>query len=109
MLGRWSKRVIRAGWLVRELRGINRNLGRIASALELRNAHDYGLQVRVQQEGQTLRETEIVFVNEAKTEELAEIELQLTRATGQPPSEDAVICEWERRREASMALSGYIG
>lgn len=109
MFNRWSKRVVRAGWIVRELRELNRNLDRIAKALELRNIHDYGVTVRVEQDGQTLRETEIIFADEAKGQELAEIEMQLTRATGQPPSEDAVICEWERRREASMALSGYNG
>lgn len=81
-----------------DLQALTAGVVRIAAALEHRNAQDYP----------TLRpstdlpdaETEVTFVNEAEQAVLMDIELRLTQASGQPPTEDEILQEYTRRHPA---------
>lgn len=83
---------------LRELRRLRKDLGaltvavaRIAAALELQNAHAYP-----QVLAQANRETTVEYVDSTLQASMVDIELRLTRATGQPPTEEDILSEYER-------------
>lgn len=90
------KRLAGGGLFLRELRSIRLELGRIATALELSNAHHWPQQAS-STPAEDLEPTTISYVNNAEQAELAEIELAMTRRMGIPPSEDEVMAEFNRR------------
>ena len=71
--------------LLRELQGIRRAMTRLADA-----------QAPLPQ-GDQAAGVAITYVSDAQQAEFMEIELRLTQATGQPPTEEEVLLEWERR------------
>lgn len=95
------KRLAGGGLLLLELRGLRQevralaeSVSRIALALEARNAHEWPQQV---QPDPTIPAVEVAYVHDGQIAEFMQIELDLTRATGRPPSEDEVMGEWDRR------------
>lgn len=95
-------RFMRLRRLARETRGLRQDLHaltagilRIAAALELRNAHDYPQVLRSTED----RATEVSFVREDEQAEFMDIELRLTQASGQPPTEDEILQEYWRRHQ----------
>lgn len=88
------RRFIGAGMLLREIRSLRKAAERIATALELANAHNYP---QVLQASDVALPTEVTYVDEDHQRELMDIELRLTRASGAPPTEDEILSEYERR------------
>lgn len=94
------RRLAAAGRILMEVRGLRQEMAairtavdRIAVALEARNAHQWP-QVQPHVPGEPLME--ITYADNAYAQQLMEIELSLTRATGRPPTEDEVIAEHQR-------------
>lgn len=75
---------------------LQQQVARIADALDAANAHQWP---QSRQPDPSLPPVEITYTDTRQQVELMEIELALTRAIGQPPSEDDVLAEYERRRE----------
>jgi len=94
------RQLIRGGILLRELRGVRKELSRIAAALEDYNLHQWPQQIP-QEEGQPT--VEVSYVDTLFQQELVEIELRLTAAVGLPPSEDQILAEYVRRHPDSPA------
>lgn len=103
MIDRWQrvKRLARAGFLLREVRGLRTEVERLASgveriaaALELQNAHQWPVP---QQASPDAPLVEITHVDDQMAEEFMSIELGLTQAKGLPPSEDEILQEYDRR------------
>lgn len=86
-------------WEIRKFRAEQQHarvaMERIARALEDRNAHDYPqiIQPNPDEPG-----VEVTYTNDQEQAELMEVEMRLTRATGQPPTEDEIIEEFNRLR-----------
>lgn len=78
-----------------EVAGLVLAVDRIATALELRNAHDWPQQVQGSPSSPVV---EISYADEDYQRETMDIELRLTAAKGIPPSEDEILEEYERRR-----------
>lgn len=98
------KRLAGGGLLLLEVRGLRWEVAalsagvlRIASALEARNAHEWPQ--RIQPPGE-VPSIEVSYVDDDAVAEFMQIELDLTRATGQAPSEEMVMDEWHRRHPA---------
>jgi len=89
------RRLVGAGWLLREVRSLRRATERIAAALELQNAHAYPQVVPAAGD----RETEVTFVDEAHQAALMDIEMRLTAAKGIPPTEDEILAMWETEHQ----------
>lgn len=66
----------------------------IQAALDYRNAQEYG---EVRQVNPALPAIEVSYVNDEYQAAIMDIELRLTQASGQPPSEDEILAEYERR------------
>jgi len=93
------------GLFTRGLRGMRQELGRIATAQEalllLAQAQETRLlaaeaatpPVRELQEG----DVEVTYVRDGEQQLWMQVQLDLTRATGQPPTEDEVYAEYMRR------------
>lgn len=99
------KRLAGGGMLLLELRGLRRETtrladtcDRIATALETQNAHRWP-QAAPHAPAEDLPAALIEYVDGHQAEVMMQIEMDLTRATGLPPSEEAVMAEWERRRD----------
>lgn len=94
-LRRWT-----GGYLLRQLQrdlaALRVEVGRIAAALELRNAHDYP---QVLQPNPDLPPVTVAFVDQVEQAEWMDIELRLTQALGHPPTEEAVFEEWQRLQQ----------
>lgn len=95
------KRLAGGGLLLLELRGMRRELAdlkvalsRIATALEERNAHEWPQQVP---QGD-LPAVEVSYADDVVSQEMMQVELDLTNAKGMPPSEDEILLEYERRK-----------
>jgi hypothetical protein len=95
------KRLAGGGLLLREVRGLRRevaalqvSLGRVASALELANAHRWPQQVQPDPDAPAVV---VAYVDDQQQAEFMDIELRLTTATGRPPTDDEVLQEYERR------------
>lgn len=99
-LRRWTRSMARLGSLLREAREIRYALVRVADALEAQNAHRWPHTSPPTYP--TLSDTLVTFADTAQSQELADIELRLTAACGQPPTEEQILCEWERRRSNSL-------
>lgn len=82
--------------LRRDLAGLQQEIARIATAMELANAHAYPMQI---QPDDGLPPVEVLHVDDAQQEEFMDIELRLTRAKGIPPSEEEILKEYELRRQ----------
>lgn len=112
--GRWW-RVFRG--IFGGLRGIRLELARIADAQE-RLADGYDWQLREQRKQQDLAiqqdrpaaegDIEVTYVNDGEQELWMAIELDLTRATGRPPSEEEIMAEYQRRLPAWVEAGGVI-
>jgi hypothetical protein len=85
------RRLASVGLALRELRRLRTAAERIATALELQNAHAYP-QLVVSPDD---RETEVTFVDAQHQAALMEIEMRLTAAKGIPPTEDEILAMWE--------------
>jgi len=96
------RQVMRGGLLLRELRGVRSELGRIAAALEAYNAHQWPHTIH-EEEGQP--SVEVSYVDTAFQAELVDIEMRLTGASGLPPSEDQIMAEYIRRHPDSAAAT----
>lgn len=102
------KRLAGGGMLLLELRGTRKELARLAEAQEQTN-HLLARLVQVWaplQQAVSLGEApsvEVTYVNEVQQRTLMEIELGLTGATGQPPTEEEVLAEYDRRVSAPAA------
>lgn len=83
------------GLLLPELTLLRLATERCAEALEWRNAQDYPLQLQPDPGAPVV---DVTYVNDAYQAEIMEIELRLLQASGAPPTEEAVLLEWERRR-----------
>lgn len=81
--------------LLREVKGIRVELARLADALELRNAYDFPQKI---QRDPSRPAVEVEYVDTERAAELMEIELRLTNARGEPPTEDEILLEYDRRR-----------
>lgn len=96
-LRRWAA----GGILLRELRGIRFELKRLADLQERLLALQYPqAPMGAEQVGPSqLAEdpVRVSYVTDVQSAEFAEIELGLTRALGQPPDEDQIMAEYERR------------
>src|SRR5438046_2423962 len=96
-LKRWAA----GGILLREVRGLRvevaglrSSVERIAEALE---AWNRAQQPPTYQADATTPGVDISYITDQVSQEFMEIEFALTRATGQPPTEEEVIGEFERR------------
>lgn len=96
------KRLAGGGLLLLELRGLraevkalSSSVHRIADALEARNAHEWPQHIQVP--GAAVPSVEVSYVRDETVAEFMQIELDLTAATGQAPSEEMVMDEWNRR------------
>jgi len=85
------RRLASVGLALRELRRLRTAAERIATALELQNAHAYP-QLVVSPDD---RETEVTYVDAEHQATLMEIEMRLTAAKGIPPTEDEILAMWE--------------
>jgi len=88
------RRLASVGLLLREVRNLRKAAERIATALELQNAHAYP-QLVVSPDD---RETEVTFVDAQHQAALMEIEMRLTAAKGIPPTEDEILATYEIER-----------
>lgn len=95
------RRFLTARLLFREIRGMRKDLSRlsqqverIATALELRNAHEWPQEV-AGAEGQP--GVEVSYADTQLQQEMVDIESRLTAARGLPPTEDEVVQEFLRR------------
>jgi hypothetical protein len=94
------RQVIKGGLLLRELRGVHRQLARIADALETYNAHQWPQQIQPDPDQPGV---EVSYVDTLFQQELVDIEMRLTAAVGIPPSEDQILAEYVRRHPDSPA------
>jgi hypothetical protein len=98
------RRVLKGGLLLRELKGVRSELARIAAALETYNAHQWPQSI---QPDPSIPAVEVSYVDTQVQAELLEIELRLTSATGQAPTEDEVVAEYVRRYpDSDLATRG---
>lgn len=97
-IGTAVRRMTRGGLLLREVRGVRRELARIATALETYNAHQWSQQI---QGDPAVPPVEVTYVDTQVQAEFLEIELGLTQAKGTPPTEDQILAEWFRRHPES--------
>jgi hypothetical protein len=75
---------------------------RVAAAMEARNQHDFPAAVaEAAQPG-----VEVSYVDDAFQAELLDIEMRLTRATGQPPTDDEIMRDYEIRHPGSAEVAG---
>ena len=95
------KRLARGGFLLRELRGLRTDVAglraaseRIATAMEVQNAHHWPAR-SAPVEGSLA----ITYVETEQQAELMDIETRLTTARGIPPTEEEVLEEYQRRQE----------
>jgi len=98
--------VIRGGLLLRELRGVHRQLSRIADALEEYNSHQWP---QMAQPDPDQAPVEVSYVDTVFQAELVDIEMRLTAAVGLPPSEDQILAEYVRRHPDSPAAAYGVG
>lgn len=101
---RGVRRWFDGGLALRELRLLRKAAERIAGALETRNAQDYPS--RLASTDAPDLSTDIAFVNDAEQAEWMEIEVRLTAATGQPPTEDEILSEYLRRHAGASPADG---
>ncbi len=109
------KRLAAGGILLREVRGLRKEvadtkqvLERIAIALEVANvAQGYRLPAPTDPEEPLV---EVTYASDQLTQEYALIEADLTKATGRMPNEDQVFQEWERRHmgDPTAPLPNYL-
>lgn len=97
------KRLAGGGLLLLEMRGIRKELeglktevGRIASALELANAHHWP---QTTQPDPGVPAIDITYIDDQTQAEFMDIELRLTAARGAPPTEEEILREFELRRQ----------
>ena len=100
------RRLATGGILLREIRGLRRAMERLATLEEQRFARDYPT---LPVADPTAPPVEVTFATDAQQIEWMDIELGLTQALGQPPSEEAMLAEWYRRHPESMQTQGQIG
>ncbi len=86
----WELRKFRA-----EQQATRKALERVADALELRNVHDFPVLVQPNPDAPGV---EVLYTSDAEQHDLMEIEMRLTAATGQPPTEEQILEEFERLR-----------
>ena len=88
------RRLARTGLLLREVRGVRKELSRIAAALETYNQHQWPQHI---QPDPDLPAVEVSYVDAEHQLELMDIETRLTAARGQPPTEEEILQEYLRR------------
>ena len=98
------KRLAGGGMLLLELRGMRREIARLAAAqervaagLEAWLAHQYPQKVQADPDKPAV---EVSYVDREEQALLMDCELGLTKALGRLPTEDEVVEEFERRRAA---------
>lgn len=94
------KRLAGGGLLLLELRGLRAEVARLATAQERLTEvmaaffdRQYPTQV---QPDPSIPSVEISYVNVEHQRILMEVELRLTQARGQPPTEDEILAEFDR-------------
>jgi hypothetical protein len=86
--------------VLKEIRALRQAAERIANAMEFANQATWPVTQPKTDELQD-HSTDIGYISDAHAKELMDIELELTAATGQPPSEDATWAEFERRHPST--------
>jgi hypothetical protein len=96
------KRLAGGGMLLMELRGVRKELARLADTQEalLGILHQwYAQQYPISlQPDPTQPAVEIAHVNDEDQRLFMDVELRLTAAKGQPPTEDEILAEFDRLR-----------
>lgn len=94
------KRLAGGGLLLLEVRGLRKEVARLADAQERLAdvmtsfyARQYPTQV---QPDPNAPPVEVSYVNETHQRLLMDVELRLTQAKGQPPTEDEIMAEFDR-------------
>ena len=108
-LRRQLRRFTAGGILLREVRAIRQELAglratgeRIAAALEAANAHAWPQRI---QPNPDLPAVEVTYADTDYLQEVADIEMHLTRAKGLPPTEEEILAEYERRQDTRVVES----
>lgn len=104
------KRLAGGGLLLLEVRGLRREVARLADAqerqavvLEQFFARQYPTPV---QPDPNAPPVEVSYVNAEHQRLLMEVELRLTQAKGQPPSEEEILAEFDRLSGISEQVQG---
>ena len=102
------KRLAGGGLLLMELRGLRKEVARLATAQEQLlalaqavYAQHYPVRTQPNPAGPVV---EITHVNAEDQRLFMDIELRLTQATGQPPTEDEILEEYDRIRTTNSAV-----
>lgn len=88
------RRFTARGILLREVRAIRQELGRIATAFEQYNAHQWPQQVQPDPDQPPV---EVSYVDTDYQREMVDIEMRLTQAKGVPPTDEEILAEFIRR------------
>lgn len=109
-LAKGLRRFAAAGRILLEVRGLRQEVqalragvDRIADALEQYNAHQWP---QVRQADPTAPAVEVTYADQPQQQEFMDIELRLTAARGQPPTEDEILAEYERRHPIDQVAEG---
>lgn len=78
-----------------EVRDLSSGVARIAAALEAHMAHLAPAPPAAASPDSPA--FSVSYVNDEEAAAMMDVELRLTAATGQPPTEDEVLAEWDRR------------